>query len=346
MITREIIDGTVAIYTLTNSSGARAVISEMGATILSIVVPDRDGNFADVVVGYDSGRVLSAHKGGYMGAIVGRYANRIKAGRFTLNGKTIQLAKNDNGINHLHGGMVGFDKKKWAMTIDGDALRCMIVSPDGEESFPGNLSVCVTYMFEEDDTLRIRYEAVCDKDTIVNLTNHVYLNLAGIDEKDVLNHVVMMNADAFTPIDAESIPTGGLCDVTGTPFDMRGGLRIGDGLAYQDENEQLTNGNGYDHNFVLYGTGMRKGGEVTEPKTGRRVEFFTDMPGVQLYTGNFLPKDESSIGKRGVALTFRKGFCLETQYYPDSINQPDFPQPVLRKGEKYLHETAYRFSAR
>jgi len=335
----------VELYTLTNKKGAEAKITTYGATVVSLKVPDRNGKFDDVVLGFDD--IDGYLKGSsYFGATIGRFGNRIAKGRFTLNGVGYKVATN-NGENHLHGGNKGFDKVIWNAKPfnlkDGVGVTLSYLSHDGEEGYPGNLSVSVTYTLTDNNELKISYAASTDKDTIVNLTNHSYFNLAGQGNGDILNHQLMINADRFTPTDAGSIPTGELRSVKGTPFDFSQPTAIG--ARIDQDYEQLKFGKGYDHNYVLNGrVGMlRKAAQVFEPTSGRTMEAWTTEPGVQLYTGNFLA---GAKGKSGKIYQFRNGFCLETQHFPDSPNKPSFPSTVLRKGRTFRTQTIYRFSAR
>jgi len=338
-------DGTpVDLYTLTNSKGVRVAITNYGGIVVSLFTPDRNGNPGDIVLGFE--RLEDYLKGHpYFGAIIGRYGNRIAKGRFTLDGVEYKLAQN-NGENHLHGGLVGFDKKVWKardfVDAEGQHLELRYTSPDGEEGYPGNLDVTVTYSLNEQNQLRIDYVATTDKPTVVNLTNHSYFNLAG--EGDILGHVLRLNADYFTPVDAGLIPTGELRPVKGTPFDFTEPTPIG--ARIEQDDEQLRYGRGYDHNFVLRGGGgsLAEAAEVYEPKTGRVLRVLTTEPGVQFYTGNFL--DGTLRGKYGRVYHRRTGFCLETQHFPDSPNKPHFPSTVLRPGQTYRSTTIYEFSAR
>jgi aldose 1-epimerase len=335
----------VDIYTLTNSRGAEVKITNYGGIVTSLKVPDRKGQLADVVLGFDN---LDAYLKGhpYFGAIIGRYGNRIARGRFTLHGVEYKLAVN-NGENHLHGGIKGFDKVVWDAKSrklpSGAALELTYVSKDGEEGYPGNLSAKVVYTLTNANELKIEYSATTDKDTVVNLTHHSYFNLAGQGNGDILNHRLFVNAARFTPTDAGSIPTGELRSVRGTPFDFTRATAIGARINQDDE--QLKLGKGYDHNFVLNGSlgTMRRAARVSEPTSGRVMEVWTTEPGLQFYTGNFL--DGTLTGKDGKVYQQRYGFCLETQHYPDSPNKPKFPTTVLRKGARYHTVTIYRFSA-
>jgi len=319
-------------------------ITNYGGIITSIRVPDRDSNYADVALGHDSlGGYLDGHP--FFGAIAGRYANRIGGATFTLDGQTYELAKN-NGPNHLHGGLEGFDKKIWGAEPirDDDAvgIRLSYRSADMEEQYPGNLDVEVTYRLSNDNALRIDYRAKTDKPTVVNLTNHSYFNLAGHASGDILDHELMIDADYFTPVDSGLIPTGELRPVAGTPFDFREPTPIGARIDTDDK--QLRHGGGYDHNFVLNGEGLRRVATVYEAQSGRFLEVLTEEPGVQLYTSNFLNGTET--GKDGAVYRYRNGFCLETQHFPDSPNQPEFPSVVLHPGDEYRTTTIFRFSTR
>jgi aldose 1-epimerase len=337
----------VEIYTLRNRRGAEARVMTYGATLVSLKVPDRAGRFEDVTLGFDS---LAAYEGDthYMGQVIGRYANRIARGRFTLNGVEYRLAVN-NGENHLHGGLRGFDKVVWKArplsTRTGSAVEMTYVSKDGEEGYPGTLTVRVAYTLTEANDLRIEYSATTDRDTVVNLTNHAYFNLGGHGSGDILSHLLTLNADRFTPTDAGSIPTGELRPVAGTPFDFRRATAIGARIG-QDE-EQLKFGSGYDHNFVVGGRAgaLRLAARASEPKSGRVMEVWTTEPGVQLYTGNFLFPGGEGAGKGGAVYRRRYGFCLETQHFPDSPNRPAFPSTVLRRGGRFRSTTVYKFSS-
>lgn len=334
----------VTLYTLTNPSGASVAIATWGATVVSIKVPGKSGTPGEVTLGFDS---LDGYlkPNPYFGAVVGRYGNRIGGAKFTLDGQTYTLAKND-GENLLHGGRRGFDKHNWKArevnSPDGPSVALTHVSPDGDEGFPGTLTATVTYTWTADNALRIEYHATTDKPTVLNLTNHTYFNLAGPGSGPVLDHRLMIDADRFTPVDKGLIPTGALRPVGGTPFDFRTPHRIGERIE-NAQDEQIVFGRGYDHNFVLNGKAgtLRLAARVTEPTSGRVLEVQTTEPGVQFYSGNFL--DGSVIGRNGVAYQKRTGFCLETQHFPDSPNRPDFPSVVLRPGETYETTTEYRF---
>ena len=335
----------VDLYVLTNKNGVEASISAYGGAVVSLKVPDRDGKLGDVVLGYDSVEGYVNDKA-YLGAIVGRYGNRIGHAQFTLDGKIYTLAKN-NGENSLHGGIKGFNKAVWdAKEIpakNAQALELTYLSKDGEEGFPGNLQVRVVYTLTDSNELKIEYFATTDKKTVVNLTNHSYFNLAGAGSGDILGHILQIEADKFTPVDAGMIPTGELSDVTGTPFDFHKPTAIGARIDSNDE--QIKLGGGYDHNFVLgrkAGDPISLAARVVEPTTGRVLEVRTTEPGVQFYTGNFL--DGSAQGKSGVKYTKRSAFCLETQHFPDSPNQPKFPSVILNPGERYHTTTIYKFT--
>ena len=335
----------VELYTLTNAKGAEARIATYGGIVVSLKMPDRTGAMGDIVNGFENlDGYLQTPPPPYFGALIGRYGNRIGKGKFSLNGKEYTLVKN-NGENHLHGGTRGFDKMVWkAKEAPGQALELTYVSKDGEEGYPGTLTAVVTYTLTDNNELKIDYSATTDKDTVVNLTNHSYFNLAGQGSGDVLGHMVTINADKFTPTDKGLIPTGELRDVAGTPFDFRTPHAIGERVEAKDE--QLANGPGYDHNWVLnrMGSGMELAARVTEPTSGRVMEVLTMEPGLQFYIGNFLDGTLKA-GKGGKVYQRRFAFCMETQHYPDSPNKPNFPSTVLKAGEKYQTSTVYRFSA-
>ena len=336
----------VDLYTLRNTRGAEATITNYGAIVVSLKVPDRNGKFDDVVLGFsDFNGYLKNDP--YFGAIVGRYGNRIAKGRFTLNGVEYKLAVN-NGENHLHGGIKGFDKVVWTgrdmKSKAGPAVVLTYLSKDGEEGYPGNLNVRVVYTLTNNDELKIDYSATTDKDTVTNITHHSYFNLAGEGNGDILNHLVTINASRFVPTDAGSIPTGELKRVAGTPFDFLKATAIGARIDQDDE--QLKFGRGYDHTWVINGRPgtMRLAATAYEATSGRVMQVWTTEPGMQFYTGNFL--DGTLTGKSGKIYPRRSGFCFETQHYPDSPNQPSFPTTTLRKGAVYKSTTIYRFSAR
>jgi aldose 1-epimerase len=331
-------EGTpVDLYTLTNTKGMTVKITTYGATVTQIAVADRSGKMGDVILGFDNlAQYLGTHP--YFGAIVGRYGNRIAKGKFTLNGATYKLATND-GPNHLHGGLKGFDKKVWKAepmpTADGPALKLTYPSKDGEEGYPGNLTSTVVYTVTAKNELKIEYTATTDKATPINLTNHAYFNLAGPGTGDVLGHEVTVAADRYTPVDDTLIPTGEIASVKGTPMDFTKPATIGSRIAQVK--------GGYDHNYVISMEGSKTpvfAVRVREPKSGRIMEVLTTQPGVQFYTGNFL---DGSLKGIGGAYKKHYGFCLETQHFPDSPNQPKFPSSILEPGKTYHHITIYRF---
>ena len=340
-------DGTpVDLYTLTNANGVVVKISNYGGIVVSLTVPDRNGTFEDVALGFDTLEGYFAQNL-YFGSIVGRYANRIANGRFTLDGVEYTLAQND-GQNHLHGGIRGFDKVVWTTTPverdDSVGVELAYLSEDGEEGYPGNLSAKVVYSLTNDDALKIEYSATTDRPTVVNLTNHSYFNLAGQVARDILGHEVTIYADRFTPVDGTLIPTGELRNVEGTPLDFRSPVAIG--ARIEQDDEQLRFGNGYDLNWVLDNPegSLTLAARVHEPTTGRVMEVYTTEPGIQFYSGNFL--DGTITGKGGIVYQRRFGLCLEAQHFPDSPNKLDFPSVVLRPGEEYTQTTVYKFSVR
>ncbi|MFP6873102.1 MAG: aldose epimerase family protein [Verrucomicrobiales bacterium] len=336
----------VDIYTLTNPGGMKAKITNYGGIVTQLHVPDRNGQPGDVVLGYDK---LSSYikASPYFGCIAGRYANRIAKGRFTIEGTEYQLAVN-NGENHLHGGNVGLDKRVWSARkvrgIGRSGIELSYLSPDGEEGYPGNLDCKVTYWLSVQNELEIQYEATTDKATHINLTHHSYFNLAGAGSGDILSHEVELFADKFVPTDAGNIPLGELGSVKGTPFDFLTPHSIGERIGQKDQ--QLSVGKGYDHNWVINSTGkgLELAARVTEVKSGRVMEVLTDQPGIQFYTGNFL--DGSNVGKGGKTYQHRNAFCLETQKYPDSPNNPSYPSSLLEPGKTYKHMCVYRFSTK
>jgi aldose 1-epimerase len=341
-------DGTaVDIYTLTNSRGVEARIMTYGGIVVSLKVPDRNGKLNDVVLGYDNLDEYVSKNSPYFGALIGRYGNRIANARFSLDGKEYTLAKND-GENHIHGGIKGFDKVVWqAHELKNNnkvGLRLTYLSKDGEEGYPGNLSVTVVYTLTDNNELKIDYSASTDKDTVVNLTSHSYFNLAGAGTGNILGHEVMINADRFTPVVKGLIPTGALSSVKGTPLDFTVPTVIG--ARIDQQNDQLILAGGYDHNWVLNksGSSLTLAARVYEPTTGRIMEVYTTEPGLQFYTGNFL--DGSNIGKGGKPYLKRYAFCMEAQHFPDSPNEPKFPTSELKPGQKYAQTTVYKFSAR
>ena len=331
------------LFTLTNKNGMEAAITNYGGTVVTLKVPDRNGKLDDVVLGYDKLEDYEAGKA-YFGAIVGRYANRIAHAKFTLDGITYTLPKND-GDNHLHG---VFNKRVWnakdVSSSAGQAVELSYLSKDGEDGFPGNLSVKVVYTLTDQNELKIDYSATTDKDTVLNLTNHCYFNLAGQGNGDILQTQLMIRADRFTPVDATLIPTGELRSVKGTPFDFLTSTVIGARIDQDDQ--QLKLGHGYDHNWVLNNAtagSLFAAAQAYEPHSGRVLEVSTTEPGLQLYTGNFL---DGIRGKGGKVYNRRYAFCLETQHFPDSPNHPQFPSTVLKPGQHFESTTVYKFSSK
>jgi aldose 1-epimerase len=339
----------VDFYRLTNANGMEITVLTYGGIIQSISVPDRDGTFANVALGFDNLDDYVA-RSPYFGCIVGRYANRIAKGRFTLDGQEYELAIN-NDPNTLHGGEKGFDKQIWAtngpeMVSDGQAISLSYTSPDGEEGYPGTLDVTVTYTLTDADEIRIDYLATTDATTVLNLTNHSYFNLAGEGSGTIFNHELMLNAPEYTPVDETLIPTGEIAPVAGTPFDFTTAKPIGQDIRDASD-EQILIGRGYDHNFVIDRSDVAEGelamvAQVTDPESGRMMEVHSTEPGVQLYTGNFL--DGTFAGTSGMVYRQSDAFCLETQHFPDSPNQPDFPSTVLEPGDEFTSTTVYTFS--
>ncbi|MEI7962396.1 MAG: aldose epimerase family protein [Verrucomicrobiota bacterium] len=335
----------VSLYTLTNKNGAVTTISNYGGTVTSLMMPDRNGKVADVVLGFSS---LDKYvkDSPYFGALIGRYGNRIAKGEFSLDGKNYKLATNNIG-NALHGGLKGFDKVIWEatpkVTAHGPSLKLTYTSKDGEEGYPGTLKVTATYTLTNKNELKLVYRATTDKDTVVNLTHHSYFNLAGQGNGTILDHVLTLKASHYTPVDKTLIPTGKVATVQGTPFDFRKPTSIG--ARIDEKDEQLKFAGGYDHNFVadklVPGT-LTRIAKVEEPKSGRVMEVFTTEPAVQFYAGNFL--DGTLKGKGGKVYVRRGGFCLEPQHYPDSPNHKNFPATVLKRGETYKNTIIYRFS--
>jgi aldose 1-epimerase len=336
----------VYLYTLHNAAGMQIKITNFGGRITTIMAPDRNHKFADVVLGFDNveGYVAKPANTAYFGALIGRYGNRIAHGTFTLDGKTYHIPTND-GPNALHGGTQGFDSRVWdaheVSSPNGPALELHYLSPDGEEGFPGNLNVSVRYSLDDKNGLHIDYSATTDKDTVLNLTNHSYFNLEGAGSETVLNQSIMIGAERYTPINSTLIPTGKIEPVAGTPLDFRKPMVIGSRI--NDTFEQLKFAKGYDHNFVLNHSGDLNAiaARVTDAKTGRVLEVHTTQPGIQFYTGNFLNGQVHGIG--GV-YRYRSALCLETQHFPDSPNHPNFPSTVLHPGETFRSTTIYRFS--
>ena len=339
---------SIKLYTLKNESGMTVRVTNYGAIVTSIIVPDRNGKQADVALGYD--RVedyINAVDKPYFGAVVGRYGNRIAKGEFTLDGETYSLLKN-NGENHLHGGAIGFDKVVWTVDeyVEAQALTLSYLAKDKEEGYPGNLQLKITYTLADDNSLVVDYHATTDKATPVNVTQHTYFNLKGEGQGTILDHQLMLNAKKFTPVDESLIPTGEMPTVAGTPFDFTTPKAIGHDIGQQ--NEQLVFGLGYDHNWILDTDGkegeLSLAAEVHEPSSGRVMEIYTTEPGIQFYCGNFL--DGRLKGKAGKPYVHRGGFCLETQHFPDSPNQPNFPSTILKPGETYDSKTVFKFSTK
>jgi aldose 1-epimerase len=335
------------LFTLRNTRGIEVQLTNYGGTITSLKTPDRAGRFSDIVLGYDNLAAYVANSP-YFGAIVGRYANRIARGHFTLDGAAYTLAVN-NGPNSLHGGLRGFDKVVWNarpfQNKDGQGVTLDYTSPNGEEGYPGTVHAIVTYMLTPDDRLIVDYQASTDKATPINLSQHSYWNLAGNAARDILGHVLTISADATTPVDSTLIPTGEIAPVDGTPFDFRTPTAIG-ARVDQRQNAQIRYGNGYDHNWVLNrgaaaSDALVFAARVVEPSSGRTMEISTTEPGLQFYSGNFL--DGSITGKGGAVYNFRYGIALETQHYPDSPNHPNFPSTILRPGQQYRSRTVFKF---
>ena len=333
-------DGTpVELYTLAAGALSCQIIT-FGGSLQSLRVPDRSGRPVDVLLGFDALEPYRTH-GKSLGALVGRYANRIGGAKFSLNGQTYQLAANNNGVNHLHGGLVGFNQRVWTVEEAGDdRLALSLFSPDGEEGYPGNLTVRVTYTLTEEG-LTIGYRAECDRDTVCNLTNHAYFNLSGHDSGPVLDQTIQLLADRYTPTAPLPIPTGEIAPVEGTPMDLRRTTPIGARIG--EDFPQLLQAGGYDHNWIPNGEAgtLRPIARAASPATGISMEVLSTLPGVQFYTGNYL--DGCPAGKGGAAYANRWGFCLETQFYPDSPNHANFPSCVLRAGEVFDHTAAFRF---
>jgi aldose 1-epimerase len=336
----------VDIITLRNGKGAEMTVLTYGGIIQTLKMPDRDGNYGDIVMGFDT---LAEYEQSspYFGSLIGRVGNRIANGRFTLDGTTYTLAQN-NGPNHLHGGVKGWDKLIWDADPFQDETGAGVIltlnSPDGDEGYPGAVTAHVKYTLTPNNELIVDYHATSDAPTVINLTQHSYFNLGGAQTQDILGHELMLNADRFTPVDATLIPTGELAPVDGTPFDFRTPTAIG--ARIDADHPQIAHGPGYDHNWVLNrtGDGLQVAATVYEPTTGRTMEIRTTEPGIQFYAGNFL--DGSFTGKGGRAYPRRSGFCLETQHFPDSPNQPSFPSITLRPGEDYATQTVFAFGAR
>jgi aldose 1-epimerase len=332
------------LYTLQNKDGARATITNFGGRLVSLWVKDNKDQLVDVVLGHDDLKSYQKAKEYFFGALIGRYGNRIAKGKFSLEGKAYQLEVND-GKNTLHGGANGFYKKVWdGKQTDAHTLELTYLSKDGEAGYPGNLQVKVTYSLEDDNSLKISYSASTDKTTVVNLTNHAYFNLNGEGDSTITDHLLSLEADEFTPVDTTLIPTGKLQKVAGTPFDFTKAKLIGANI--NDKDPQLKNGMGYDHNWVLRKeTGLRKAATVSSTKTGIVMEVLTEEPGIQFYSGNFLT-NEMNYGKGNKTYGYRSAFCLETQHFPDSPNQPAFPSTVLKPGSTYKTVSVYKFTVK
>lgn len=328
----------VYLYTIENNNGITAGIITRGATLDSFCCPDKDGNNGDIIAGFDNilGHINS---GTFTGEVIGQYANRIGGGKFTLGGKEYDVTKNEKGITCLHGG-AEYSSALWnAIIVDDNAVEFSYKSPDGKEGFPGNVDVKVTYILTDKNELELHYEAVSDKDTIINLTNHAYFNLGTTASGDILDTELMLNCDFFTPTDENSIPTGEIRPVDGTAFDFRTPKKIGKDINADDI--QLQMAGGYDHNFCINGESgtLRLAARAKDEKSGRQLEVYTDLPGVQFYTGNFM---NGETGKGGIGLDKHYGFCLETQFYPDSPNRPEFPSCELKAGEKFRTLTVFK----
>lgn len=326
-------------YTITNKNGVSASIVTYGATLVSVSVPDKNGKFADIIVGFDKLEDM-VEKSDYQGVVVGPYANRIGNSEFVIDDVRYSLVSNENETTCLHS-CGEFNTAVWdAKVIDDNSVCFSYISPDGLNGFPGNLSVSVKYTLTDENELKLEYEGVSDKKTVINLTNHAYFNLCGYDSGLILDHYISINADRYTPVDKLSIPTGEIADVENTPFDLREYKKIGERI--DEKCEQLDFTGGYDHNFCIngYDGTLKKAAQVTDPVSGRTMEVYTDLPGIQFYAGNFLKGVE---GKGNIPMLKRSGFCLETQYYPDTPNQPAFPTCVFDAGEKYHSETVFRF---
>lgn len=337
-------------YTLTNANKIEIQVITYGAIITSVKAPDFSGDVQNIVLGFDNLRDYETHNP-YFGCVAGRYANRIARGQFMVDGQPYQLAVND-GANHLHGGLKGFDKKVWEVVREinspaGEGIELHYLSPNGEENYPGNLDVFITYLLTGRNELRIEYRAATDAPTIVNLTNHTYWNLAGEGSGTILDHILQLNADYYTPVDSTAIPLGNLASVEGTPFDFRKPKAISADI--HSDHQQIAFGLGYDHNWVLQrpslvDTSLVQAGELTDPRSGRRMEVWTTEPGIQFYSGNFLTGANYGPSRRPYRQSY--GLALETQHFPDSPNQPSFPSTTLRPGEVYTSTTIYNFGVK
>lgn len=332
------------LYVLKNKNNMQVAITNYGGRIVSIIVPDKNGKFIDVSLGYDQVETFQKEGEPFFGALIGRYGNRIGKAKFKLDGTAYQLDVND-GVNTLHGGKMGFHAQVWDVkAVNENTLQLHYTSKDGEGGYPGTLEVDVTYTLTDDNSIDISYQAKTDKATPVNLTNHAYFNLNGEGDSTILDHLLTIKADAITPVDEGLIPTGELMDVSNTPFDFRKATLIGSRI--DEDHEQLKRGKGYDHNFVLNkAAGLELVANLYSPKTGILMEVLTEEPGLQFYSGNFLT-GETKDGKGGKAYQFRSALCLETQHFPDSPNQKSFPSTILKPGETYKTKTIYKFSVK
>lgn len=334
----------VILTTLTNQNGCTAGILNFGGILHALNVPDKNGEFRDVIIGHNDAKTYF-EDGAYHGALIGRYGNRIGKGKMIVNGKTYQLALNNDGINHLHGGDIGYNRRFWDITSTSEnSITLSLIDKDGEEQYPGTVTVSVTYTLTDENALTIEYRATTDADTYFNPTNHSYFNLSGYNGGKITDHILKMAVDFYTPTGDDLIPTGEIKSVENTPFDFRAGKAIETDL-FQDDGD-LKKANGYDHNMVLGEPGVYKENccTVTDEKSGIVMEVSTDMPAVQLYIGNFL--DGTYIGKDGNPVENRTGMCLETQYYPDTPNHPNFPSCLLKAGENFYSKTQYRFTVK
>jgi aldose 1-epimerase len=332
---------TIELFTLKNANGLVAQITNYGGKVINLWTPDKKGDFSDIVIGYETSAEYLNTTEIYYGTLIGRYGNRIANGQFTLNDSVYTLAKN-NGENHLHGGIKGFNNVVWdAKKTDDQTLELTYLSVDGEEGYPGNLNVKVVYKLTDENELKVEYFATTDKPTPINLTQHSFFNLKGAGSGDVNDHIMQIMADSFTPVDSTLIPTGEIAPVDGTPFDFRTPTAIGDRI--NDEHIQMKYGNGYDHNWVLNKaeSGLSYAAKVVEPASGRTLEVYTNEPGIQFYGGNFMTGNDT--GKGGKVFAFRGAFCLETQHFPDSPNKPQFPSTILNPGMEYYSVCVYKF---
>ena len=330
---------TIKLFTLENTNGVKAILTNYGARLVSLITLDSKGEKRDIVLGYDnSDAIVNGNQ--YFGSTIGRFANRIAKGKFTLEGIEYTLLQN-NGKNALHGGVEGYDTRIWSVKLDGNRISFKHLDKDMHEGYPGNVEVEVVYELTEKNELKISYFATTDKTTHFNVTNHAFFNLRGAGNGNILNHKLQINADRFTPIDKNQIPTGEIVPVDGTPFDFRSFEEIGKNI--DDDDEILANGFGYDHNWVINGNEneLKFCAKVIEPENGIVMEVFTTEPGVQLYTGNFL--DKSDLGREGIGYGRREAFCLETQHFPDTPNKENFPSTILKPGEKFFSQTIYKF---